>query len=103
MSDKTVMTGKARGMLKDEAEAWLKANDPHYKKSRKSWISPGTDALSKINSEANTEHPSFDDTDARPDGSGNRYRRQHLYGDSLDERNAIEFAVEDDYDEDSRP
>lgn len=102
MSKKDV-SGKARGMLKDQAEAWLKANDPDYQKSKQGWMVPKTDALARINSDFNIEHPSFDDTDARPDGSGNRYRRQHLYGDSLDERNAIEFAVEDDYDEDSRP
>jgi hypothetical protein len=106
MSDKKV-SGKARGMLKDVAELWLKQNDPDYKASRRKWTVPDTDLLARILSEKNEPHPSLDDLDSM--GDGHFQRRKHIYSDDFKALNfntdmwEDDSTLEDDYSENSRP
>ncbi len=106
MTNKTV-SGKARGMKRDPAEAWLMQNDPDYAEQKKGWTAPATDVLSRINSEVNEEHRTLQDY--QDDGNGSYRKRRHIYGDGEQEESTIQFSskdgdiLEDDYDEDSRP
>jgi len=93
MSVKKV-TGKAQGALVDKTEAWLKANDPDYQKSKKGWITPTTDALVRDKS----IHPTLKElTPIDPGAKDGNYRKYPKSGNSaVTHKFENETAVKDD-------
>lgn len=74
MSDKKV-SGAARGELRDAAEQWLRDNDPHYASSKRAWMAPTTDALSRALSDINQPHDSLNDLHETVPHRTGAYRR----------------------------
>ncbi len=72
----------AQGTIDDAAERWLRDNDPCYTTSKRNWIAPSTDALSKARSETNEIHTTLENLAETLPARQGHYRRG--YSDSTE-------------------
>lgn len=89
------VTGRERE--RDDAEAWLARNDPEYKKTRRSWQTPSTDALARDRS----EDPALHELQKVGEPGDGNYRRPSNDGSPLARRWENEFPRAHDTDKDS--